>query len=110
MMEDVQAVMKDMPELYDSEHGMEVAHHMARSRRYRSEKQMMEDDEFIKRAAENPKIKEKIIAEYLKEVARGGEGAPATVGTGGRAAATGRKEAPKTLDEANKGLRRLLGL
>ena len=110
MMEDIQAVMKDMPELYDSERGMEVAHHMARSRRYKSEKQMMEDDEFIKRAAENPKIKEKIIADYLKEVARGGEGAPATVGTGGRAAAAGRKEAPKTLDEANKGLRKLLGL
>lgn len=110
MMEDIQAVMKDMPELYDSERGMEVAHHMARSRRYKSEKQMMEDDEFIKRAAENPKIKEKIIADYLKEVARGGEGAPATVGTGGRAAAAGHKEAPKTLDEANKGLRKLLGL
>lgn len=108
MMEDIQAVMKDMPELYDSERGMEVAHHMARSRRYKSEKQMMEDDEFIKRAAENPKIKEKIIADYLKEVARGGEGAPATVGTGGRAAAAGRKEI-KTLDEANRALRRLLG-
>lgn len=109
MMDDIKAIMDENPELYDDEGGMQAAHHIARSRRYKPEKELMEDAEFISRAAQNEKIKEKVIAEYLKEVARGGETAPATVGGGGRAAAIGRKKI-SSLEEASKGLKKMLGL
>ena len=110
MMDDIKAVMSENPELYDSEKGLEAAYHLARSRKYMPENQMMENEDFISRAAANPKVKEKVIADYLKEVARGGEAAPVTVGGGGKAAAIGRKGAPKTIDEASKGLRKMMGL
>lgn len=110
MMDDIGAVMKESPELYDSEKGLEVAYHLVRSKRYQPESQLMESEDFIGKAAANPKVREKVIADYLKEVARGGETAPVTVGGGGKAAAIGRKGAPKTIDEASKGLRRLLGM
>ena len=110
MMEDIGAVMKESPELSDAENGLEVAYHLARSKRYQLESRMMENEDFIGRAAANPKVKEKVIADYLKEVARGGEAAPVTVGGGGKAAAIGRKSAPKTIDEASKGLKKLLGM
>ena len=108
MMEEIKAIMDESPDLYDSEDGMQAAHTMARSRRYKPEKELMDDTEFISRAAQNPKIKEKVIAEYLKEVARGGETAPVTVGSGGRAAVTARKKIG-SLDEAKKGLAKMLG-
>lgn len=107
MMDDIKAIIGEMPELADNEHGMEVAHHMARSRKYVPESKMMEDDGFIKRAAANPKIKEMVIADYLKEVSKGGESAPATVGGGGRAVPTKKKEL--TMDEAHREARKLWG-
>lgn len=110
MMDDIKAVMNENPDLYDAENGLEVAYHLVRSKRYTPEKALMESDDFIGRAAANPKVKEKVIADYLKEVSRGGETAPVTVGGGGKAAAIGRKSAPKTFEEASKGLRRLMGL
>lgn len=110
MMDDIKAVMNENPDLYDSENGLEVAYHLVRSKRYTPEKALMESDDFIGRAAANPKVREKVIADYLKEVARGNETAPVTVGGGGKAAAIGRKSAPKTFEEASKGLRRLMGM
>ena len=108
IMDDIRGVLGESPELSNDENGMEVAYHLARSRRYMPEKTMLEDDAFIDRAAKNEKIRAKVIEEYLKEVSRGGEKAPASVGGGGRAVPAKKKEI--SMDEAHKGLRRLLGI
>lgn len=106
LMEEIQAVLGENKDLYDQENGFEAAHHMARSRKYRSEKAMLEDDAFIEKAAKNQKIRDKVIEEYLKEISKGGEKAPASVGGGGRAVPTGRKQA-MSMQEAHKAARRL---
>ena len=108
MMEDIRAVLGESPELSDDENGMEVAYHLARSRRYMPEKAMMEDEAFIDRAAKNEKIRARVIEEYLKEISKNGEGAPASVGGGGKAVPAKKKQV--SMDDAHKGFRRMLGL
>ena len=107
LMDDIREVMKDSPELYGDEKGLEVAYHLARSKRYTPEKAMMENDDFIGRAAANPKVREKVIKEYLEKVAKGGEDAPVTVGSGGKAIPAGPKQSPMTMEEAHKRARRM---
>ena len=106
LMDDIRAEIAASPMLADSENGLEAAYHMVRSKRYTPEKAMMEDDAFVARAAENPKIRERVIEEYLKSVSRGDE-APASVGSGGSAVPAGRKPI-NTLEEANKAFRKML--
>ena len=106
LMDDIRAEIEASPMLADSENGLEAAYHMVRSKRYTPEKAMMEDDAFVARAAENPKIRERVIEEYLKSVSRGDE-APASVGSGGSAVPAGRKPI-NTLEEANKAFRKML--
>lgn len=109
LMEDIRKVIGESPELSDNEDGLEVAYHLARSGKYRPEKALFEDADFVERAAKNDKIREKVIEEYLKEVARGGDGAPRSVGDGGTATPTGRKKTPMTLEEAGQKFREMLG-
>lgn len=109
MMDDVRSYLDENRHLYDDERGMEIAYHMARSGKYRPEKAMMEDEEFLARAAQNPKIREKVIEDYLKELTRIGEGAPASVGGGGSAVPAGRKKQPMSLKDAHKAARKLFG-
>jgi phosphoribosyl 1,2-cyclic phosphate phosphodiesterase len=47
--------------------------------------------------------------DYLKELARSGEGAPASVGGGGSAVPAGRKKQPMSLKDAHKAARKLFG-
>lgn len=107
LMDDIREVMKESPELYGSENGLRVAYHLARSKRYTPEKAMLENEDFIGRAAANPKVREKVIKEYLEKVAKGGEDAPVTVGGGGKAIPAGLKQTPMTMEEAHKRARRL---
>lgn len=107
MMDDIKEVLKESPELSDDERGAEIAYTMARAKRYRPEKALFEDKEFIDRAAANEKVKEKVIAEYLKSVARSGEGAPMSVGTGGNVVPVGKKK--YSMDDAHKAMRSMLG-
>lgn len=109
MMDEIQAYLKDNPELYDNERGLEVAYHMARSGKYVPEKTLMENEDFIGRAAANPKVKEKVIEEYLEEVGRSGSEAVASVGGGGRSVPAGRKKQPQSIKEAHKLARKLFG-
>ena len=108
LMEDIRAVLDEDKSLYDNEHGMEVAYHLARSRKYMPEGKLMEDDGFVERAAENPKIREKVIEKYLKEISKNGENAPASVGSGGRAVPAGKKSI--SMEDAKKGLLKMLGI
>jgi hypothetical protein len=107
MMDDIKEVLKESPELSDDERGAEIAYTMARAKRYKPEKALFEDKEFIDRAAANEKVKEKVIAEYLKRVAKSGEGAPMSVGTGGSAVPVGKKK--YSMEDAHKAMRGMLG-
>lgn len=106
LMDEIRAVLGENKDLYDQENGFEAAHHMARSRRYRPEKEMMADDAFIERAAKNEKIRERVIEDYLKEISRSGKNAPASVGGGGKAVPAGRKKA-LSMEEAHRAARKL---
>jgi hypothetical protein len=88
LMDDIRKVLKESPELSDDENGLAVAYHMARSGRYKSEKALFEDDKFVESAAKNEKVKEKVIAEYLKEIGNSNKRAPASVGKGGSSVPT----------------------
>lgn len=88
LMDDIKKVLKESPELSDDENGLAVAYHMARSGRYKPEKALFEDDKFVESAAKNEKVKEKVIAEYLKEVGNSNKRAPASVGKGGSSVPT----------------------
>ena len=109
LMEDIGAIMKEDPGLSDSERGLEIAHQLAMAKRYRPEKALFEDEAFIEKAAGNKRIQDRVIEEYLKKVAKGGEEAAVSVGGGGNIASSGKKKQPATLQDAKRGLLRLLG-
>lgn len=108
-MEGIKKVLGESPELYDSEDGLAVAYHMARSNAYKNEDTLFDDDAFIEKAAKNDKVKEKVIAEHLKKVKKSGADAPASVGKGGSAAATKQKHYG-SMEEAHKAARKMFGL
>lgn len=109
MMEDIREIVDADPGLSDSERGLEIAYHLARSKRYRPEAAMMDDEAFIEKAAGNQRIRDRVIEDYLKQVAKGGEDAVKGIGGGGSTASSGKKKAPGTLEDAKKGLLKLLG-
>lgn len=109
MMDDIREIIGADPAMADDEHGLERAHTMARARRYRPEKELMEDEAFIAKAAANEKIQNRVIEEYLRKVAKGGETAVKGVGSGGSIASSGAKKRPATMEEAKAGLLRMLG-
>ena len=71
---------------------------------------MFRDAEFVKRAASNDKVKNAVISEYLAESARNGDNVPVSIGGGGNVPLTGQKAAPSSMDQAKKGLSKMLGL
>lgn len=97
------------PELAVSNDGLRRAYDRVRSDKYRTEEQMLADDEFIKRMASNEKIKEHVLQNHLGEIARNGESVPASIGSGGGTPLTGQKKAPSSMDEAKNGLAKMLG-
>ena len=109
MMEDIKAIMDETPDLSTNERGLEIAHQLARAKRYRPESALLEDEAFIEKAISSPKIRDRIIEDYLKQVAKGGEDAVKGVTTGGSMASSGAKKAPKTMEAAKEGLLKLLG-
>lgn len=106
-MDDIKGILKESPALYDDENGLAVAYHMARSGRYKPETALFEDDMFIEKAAQNEKIKNKVIEEYLKNVRKSGENAPASVGKGGSSVPTGRKKTD-SMKDAHKAMFKML--
>lgn len=109
LMDDVREVIKETPGLSNNEDGLGIAYHMARSKRYTPEKAMMEDEEFLARAAANPRIQERVIEEYLKKVNKGGEDAPVSVGGSGKTVPAAKKKAPTTVKEAHRLFERRVG-
>lgn len=106
LMDDIKEVLKESPELSDDENGLAVAYHMARSKRYKPSKALFEDDAFVDSAAQNEKVKEKVIAEYLKEIGKTNKKAPASVGKGGSSVPAPQKKR-SSMKEAHKAASKL---
>lgn len=110
MMPEITAFIQEHPELAIANDGLRRAYEGVRSKNYRTEAQMLADDEFIGRMANNDKIKEAVIKEYLAETARNGDNVPASIGGGGNVPLTGKKQPPNSMEQAKSGLAKMLGL
>lgn len=110
VMPEIAAFIQEHPDLAVSDDGLRRAYDSVRSRKYRTEAQMLADDDFVKRMASNEKIKEAVLQAHLGELARSGEGVPNSIGAGGEVPLTGQKKAPDSMSQAKKGLARMLGM
>lgn len=110
VMPEITQFIAEHPELAIANDGLRRAYDSVRSAKYKSEAQMLADDEFVKRMASNEKIKEAVLQAHLSEIARNGETIPNSIGSGGEIPLSGQKEAPSSMDQAKKGLARMLGL
>ena len=110
LMPEITEFIAENPDLAVSNDGLRRAYDSVRSKKYRTEDQMLADDAFIKRMASNEKIKEAVLKEHLSEIARNGENIPASIGSGGGTPLTGQKKAPSSMDQAKNGLARMLGM
>ena len=98
------------PDLAVENDGLRRAYEGVRSKKYTTEAQMLADDDFVKRMASNEKIKNAVLEAHLGELARNGEGVPASIGKGGETPLTGQKQAPSSMQQAKSGLAKMLGL
>ena len=110
VMPDITEFISKHPELAVSNDGLRRAYDSVRSSKYRTEAQMLADDEFVKRMAANEKIKEAVLQNHLGELARSGEAVPNSIGSGGNIPLTGQKQAPNSMAQAKSGLAKMLGL
>lgn len=110
VMPEISEFIAEHPDLAVSDDGLRRAYDSVRSGKYRTEAQMLADDEFIKRMAANDKIKQAVLQEHLSELARSGGGVPNSIGDGGNIPLTGQKQAPSSMAQAKTGLAKMLGL
>lgn len=110
VMPEITAYITEHPELAVDNEGLRRAYDSVRSAKYRTEEQMFSDDEFVKRAAANEKVKDAVLKEHLSAIARIGGDVPASIGNGGGTPLTGQKPAPNSMDQAKAGLGRMLGM
>lgn len=110
VMPEIAQFISEHPDLAVSDDGLRRAYDSVRSKKYKTEAQMLADDEFIKRMANNEKIKEAVLRDHLSEIARTGEGVPNSIGSGGDIPLTGQKQAPTSMQQARSGLAKMLGL
>ena len=92
------------------EEGLQRAYDAVRSGKYRSERDMMADPEFVKRAAADEGIKKRVIEEYLQSVARNGDAAPQGITEGGSVPLTGKKTGAHSMAQAKQKLESMLGV
>lgn len=110
LMPEITQFITEHPELAVANDGLRRAYDGVRSKKYKTEAQMLSDDEFIKRMASNDKIKDAVIKEYLSQTARSGDNVPSSIGGGGNVPLTGKKQAPNSMEAAKTGLAKMLGL
>jgi hypothetical protein len=106
---DIAEYIKKYPELAVDENGLRRAYDGVRSQKYRSDKELFDDDEFVKKAAANEKIKSAVLSAHLNEIARNGEPVPPSIGEGGGTPLSGAKPAPNNMEKAKRGLLSMLG-
>ncbi len=65
----IAAYILDNPEIAALEDGFERAYHAVRSADYRSEEELLADEEFIERMAKDERIRRAVITDYLAHIA-----------------------------------------
>lgn len=110
VMPDIAQFISEHPDLAVSNDGLRRAYDSVRSKKYRTEEQMLADDAFIKRMASNDKIKEAVLQQHLSEIARSGDVVPNSIGAGGNVPLSSQKKAPDSMSKAKQGLAQMLGL
>lgn len=109
-MPEITVFLHEHPELSLQVDGLRRAYDSVRSKKYKSEAQLLADDDFVARMAANDKIKDAVVKEYLATTAKSNEGVPTSIAGGGNVPLTGKKQAPSSMDQAKSGLARMLGL
>lgn len=110
VMPEIAQFITEHPDLAVSNDGLRRAYDSVRSNKYRTEAQMLADDEFIQRMANNEKVKQAVLQQHLGEIARTGDNVPNSIGSGGNVPLTGQKKAPDSMSQAKQGLAAMLGL
>lgn len=110
VMPEIAQFIAEHPDLAVSDDGLRRAYDSVRSSKYRTEDQMLADDEFVKRMANNEKVKQAVLQQHLSEIARTGDNVPNSIGSGGNVPLTGQKQAPNSMAQAKNGLAAMLGL
>lgn len=110
VMPEIAQFIAEHPDLAVSDDGLRRAYDSVRSGKYRTEAQMLADDEFVKRMANNEKVKQAVLQAHLSEIARTGDNVPNSIGSGGNVPLTGQRKAPDSMAQAKSGLAAMLGL
>jgi hypothetical protein len=110
VMPEITQFIAEHPELAVANDGLRRAYDSVRSAKYKTEAQMLADDEFVKRMASNEKVRDAVLKSHLAEIARNGENIPNSIGSGGEIPMSGQKQAPNSMQQAKKGLAQMLGL
>jgi len=110
VMPEITQFIAEHPELALANDGLRRAYDSVRSAKYKTEAQMLADDEFVKRMAANEKVRDAVLKTHLSEIARSGENIPNSIGSGGEIPLTGQKQAPNSMQQAKRGLAQMLGL
>lgn len=108
LMPDIQAYLQKNPRYAVDEDGLQRAYDAVRSGRYRSEKALMDDPEFLKRVASDEQVKKTVIEDYLQDIARNGEAVPQSISEGGSTPLTGKKQV-SGMENAKQKLLSMLG-
>ncbi|MBQ8955052.1 MAG: hypothetical protein IJ048_13160 [Clostridia bacterium] len=90
LMRDLEALLPDMaayilahPEHAVKEDGLERAYDAVRSEKYRSDEELLDDPESVKRFAADPRVKNAVLTAHLAQVYRAGQALPAFIAGGG---------------------------
>ncbi len=93
-MRDIERLLPDMAEYILAhpassleEDGLERAYDAVRSKKYRSDEELLDDPESVKRLAADPRVKNAVLTAHLSEVYRAGKDLPSFIDGGGVAPA-----------------------
>lgn len=108
LMPEIQAYLTANPKYAVDEDGLQRAYDAVRSKRYRSEEALMNDPDFLKRAASNEQVYKEVIEDYLQKMARNGEAVPQPITDGGSTPLSGKKTV-SGMENARQKLLSMLG-
>lgn len=108
-MADIQKFIMEHPSLSTSDDGLERAHDAVLARKYKSESDMLQDPEFVKKAASNEAIRKAVLAEHLNQVSKSGDAVPDGIDNSGSTPLTSTKKIQKnSIKAASDRLRGML--
>lgn len=107
---DMQNILNTMPELGNHPKGVEIIYAMAKGNQYKEPNQILSDENFVNNnILKNDGIKQKIITDYLQSVKKDGQAPVVIAGQPGGDIQLTPENKPKTMEEANAALLKMLG-